>query len=247
MPESQYLKPVHVDIVCSFRGKPVWFLVSDRNPNFITWVGHRGKEGLRAKVVRILSVARSSMCLKPDSVALFFSKGISDRVFEKLSNEFRALELNPAFEEPKSQRVYVLGAGCRIFEIKIEGDRCVSGGGPVVKLVGCEGIGGGVNSSGDFRHLLSSLEGALKDESNKLLINFDTTALIAIISGISNGGIDQMLKNSDADLRTQFKGNYEFVLAQVNSNRSFYFLLCFTEKKYTVIPGNVREARPNPS
>ena len=115
VPESQYLKPVHVDIVCSFRGKPVWFLVSDRNPNFITWVGHRGEEGLRPKVVRILSVARSSICLKPDSVALFFSKGISDRVFEKLSNEFRALELNPAFEEPKSQRVYVLGAGCRIF------------------------------------------------------------------------------------------------------------------------------------
>lgn len=49
------------------------------------------------------------------------------------------------------------------------------------------------------------------------LINFDTTALIAIVSGISNGGTEKLLAAPECELRQRFKSNYEFVIAQVMS------------------------------
>ncbi|CBI26409.3 unnamed protein product, partial [Vitis vinifera] len=49
------------------------------------------------------------------------------------------------------------------------------------------------------------------------LINFDTTALIAVVSGISNGGTEKLLAAPETEMRLRFKGNYKFVIAQVLS------------------------------
>ncbi|KAF2290235.1 hypothetical protein GH714_004816 [Hevea brasiliensis] len=49
------------------------------------------------------------------------------------------------------------------------------------------------------------------------LINFDTTALIALVSGISNGCSEKLLATPEIELRQRFKGNFEFVIAQVLS------------------------------
>ncbi|KAL2533000.1 hypothetical protein Adt_06351 [Abeliophyllum distichum] len=57
----------------------------------------------------------------------------------------------------------------------------------------------------------------LLDGVGAKLVNFDTTAMIAIVSGISNGGTEKLLAKPENELRGRFKGNYEFVIAQVNS------------------------------
>ncbi|XP_075481417.1 uncharacterized protein LOC142522149 isoform X1 [Primulina tabacum] len=49
------------------------------------------------------------------------------------------------------------------------------------------------------------------------LVNLDTTAMIAMVSGISNGGTERLLATPKSELIVRFKGNYEFVIAQVNS------------------------------
>ncbi|XP_040995663.1 uncharacterized protein LOC121241871 isoform X2 [Juglans microcarpa x Juglans regia] len=49
------------------------------------------------------------------------------------------------------------------------------------------------------------------------LINFDTTALIALVSGISNGCTEKLLGTPESELRQRFKGNFEFVIGQVMS------------------------------
>lgn len=49
------------------------------------------------------------------------------------------------------------------------------------------------------------------------LINFDTTALIALVSGISNGGTHKLLAASENELRHRFKSSYDFVFKQVMS------------------------------
>ncbi|XP_057787083.1 uncharacterized protein LOC131004414 [Salvia miltiorrhiza] len=49
------------------------------------------------------------------------------------------------------------------------------------------------------------------------LVNFDTTAMVAIVSGISNGRTEKLLATSESQLRDRFKGNYDFVIAQVDS------------------------------
>ena len=56
-------------------------------------------------------------------------------------------------------------------------------------------------------------------------INFDTTALIALVSGISNGSSEKLLATPEAELRDRFKGNYEFVIGQVSFSSR---VLCFT-------------------
>lgn len=56
------------------------------------------------------------------------------------------------------------------------------------------------------------------------LINFDTTALIALVSGISNGGTEKLLGTPESALRQRFKGNFEFVIGQV---KSLYFCVYF--------------------
>ncbi|CAJ2667072.1 unnamed protein product [Trifolium pratense] len=68
---------------------------------------------------------------------------------------------------------------------------------------------------------LSSLDdkNSVSTESRNLLagsdlVNFDTTALIAFVSGISNGGTEKLLATPESDLRQRFKGNFDFVIGQ---------------------------------
>lgn len=51
--------------------------------------------------------------------------------------------------------------------------------------------------------------------SGEDIINFGTTALIALVSGISNGCTEKLLAAPEYELRERFKSNYEFVIAQV--------------------------------
>ena len=92
--------------------------------------------------------------------------------------------------------------------------------------------GGNVNlnfgSGNSFSALLSQMK---KVESTKMedfsgeddFINFDTTALIALVSGISNGCAEELLNKPKVELQHRFKGNYEFVIAQVKL--SFKYVL----------------------
>lgn len=67
----------------------------------------------------------------------------------------------------------------------------------------------------EVKHLESSEMKELLGEVD--LINFDTTALIALVSGISNGGTEKLLGTPESELRQRFKGNFEFVIGQVKS------------------------------
>lgn len=59
--------------------------------------------------------------------------------------------------------------------------------------------------------MLSSVR--LKGED--FLVNFDTTALVALVSGIANGCAERLLEISEIVLEEKFKGNTVFVIAQV--------------------------------
>lgn len=63
---------------------------------------------------------------------------------------------------------------------------------------------------------------SLKAKPDGDLINFDTTALIALVSGISNGCSEKLLATPEIELRQRFKGNVEFVIAQVRFTFWFY-------------------------
>lgn len=67
-----------------------------------------------------------------------------------------------------------------------------------------------------FSFDVENMETAKRGECD--VVNFDTTALIALVSAISNGGTEKLLATPESELRQRFKGNYEFVIGQVSSS-----------------------------
>ncbi|XP_059661630.1 uncharacterized protein LOC132307782 [Cornus florida] len=242
------LKGIHVDIVCSLNGEPVWFIVSDRNPKYISWNGSCRNKGLRMRIEQVLDAARSSITVRPSSVILFFSNGLDDSVRGKLEDEFRASKFGMEFsyfdfgfsEELEGEWINVLVRSYQqacVLEINVD---CSNNSIPRIKFGVNDSLLGadrqdlseehiGLNLGGSFcslvsRMILCSLD--VKDEESVQpkdssvqanLINLDTTALIAIVSGISNNGTEKLLATPESELRRRFKSNFEFVINQVMS------------------------------
>nr|GMD32822.1 UPF0415 protein C7orf25 homolog [Ipomoea batatas] len=219
---------VYIDIVCSLNGNPVWILVSDRNPK------HNDFKELRGRILEVLIAARqSNLTVRPSSVILSFSNGLRDDVIKKLRDEFGAIDLAGFGDCPPSEHELEEGP-CRSFEracileIKIEAfhpsiqvldskreeEKC---GDDVEHLEMDSNVV--VNLGESFCSLVSKMKrwSDWDVEENAELVNFDTTALIAAVSGISNGVTGKLLDTPESDLRARFKGNYEFVINQVNS------------------------------
>lgn len=204
------------------------------------------------RIEELLIAARSSVALKPSSIVLFFSIGLSSLVYEKLKEEFGATELELEFsvldfdftEDSESDWINVLGRTYReacILEIKVfeirhaieaELSECdVNGSCLVAAEAELSEDHTERNMGFSFCSLISRMEFFLlnvKDAEWTNLpnlfgsddfINFDTTALIALVSGISNGATEKILATPEGELRQRFKGNYEFVIGQV----SFWF------------------------
>ncbi|KAK9266233.1 hypothetical protein L1049_000020 [Liquidambar formosana] len=246
--KDSFAKGVHVDIVCTLNRSPVWFIVSNRNPKYVSWNGSHGNKGLRVRIARVLSAAVSSLTLKPSSIILFFSKGLDDIVHKKLKDEFEASEFGAEFshfdfdfsEELEGEWINVLTRSyrqARLFEIKVDlsmeeisvvecgiKDSLIRDAGPelaeeqtkiILADTFCSVISGMKICSPDVRDMEPAESGNLLGEDD--LINFDTTALIALVSGISNGGTKELLAEPEGELRQRFKSNVEFVIAQVMS------------------------------
>lgn len=246
-------KGVYVDIVCTLNRDPVWFIVSDRNPKYVSWDECSGNKGLRTRIQQVLDAARSSLTLKPSSVILFFSNGLDQCVCEKLQGEFGAYECAVEFpdcsfdflEEPESEWINVFARSYRgacILEIKVDH---VSPSVLVydVKDSPPDAVGTqipekhiDISLGASFSSLISGMkfcclhaEGVETLLGQDDLINFDTTALIAVVSGISNGGTEKLLAAPETEMRLRFKGNYKFVIAQVRNN---FFYVMITKHKH---------------
>lgn len=224
----QNSKSAHVDIVCTFNGKPVWFIVSDRNPKYISWYGQHGSsknKGLQFRVQLLLEAAHNSVALKPTSLIFFFANGLSGLTLEKFHSEFGAIDRKSKFSNFDINFSKELGGGwldilarsyeqASVLEIKIDCPQDVSKdplvANPLVKL-------NDVNFSGSFGDLISQMVLPKNGKIDGDLLNFDTTALIAIISGISNGNTQKLLATPEDELKNRFKGNTEFVIGQVMS------------------------------
>ncbi|KAL0731727.1 hypothetical protein Bca4012_027821 [Brassica carinata] len=213
---------VHVDLVCTLGKAPVWIIVSDRNPRYITWSENRhGIKGLRSRIDTILSAAHSTTTLKPYSLILFFANGLPLPVYEKLKDQFGAKDFDFGFdsdfdcEEETLEGEWVNVVRTRSYkeavsvEIKllIEGRDSLPFHEPVV-VAEAE-----VSSEDAFSSVLS----CMRLQGEDFLVNFDTTALVALVSGIANGCAERILDMSESVLEEKFKGNTVFVIAQARS------------------------------
>ncbi|XP_022742527.1 uncharacterized protein LOC111293821 [Durio zibethinus] len=234
---------IHVHIVCTLNKNPVWIIVSDRNPNYISWHPSKKTKGFKSRIQQVLDAARSTKTLRPFSIVLFFSNGLTNSIHQKLMDEFGAsklaLDLSDSYfdstEEIDGEWVNVISRSYKetcLLEIKVD---CVVNDvmsfehgtkDLFTNVFTPEHQGGNVNLKLGLGHSFSALLSRMKKvESTKAVdfsdendfINFDTTALIAVVSGISNGCAEELLNKPQVELQHRFKGNYEFVIAQAMS------------------------------
>ncbi|KAG4388373.1 hypothetical protein GLYMA_09G161751v4 [Glycine max] len=78
------LKHIHVDVVCTLNRKPVWIIVSDRNPEYISWDRCCKSKGLKLRIEEVLAAALSNLTLRPSSVILFFANGLATYIYNNL-------------------------------------------------------------------------------------------------------------------------------------------------------------------
>lgn len=221
-------KGAYVDIVCTFDGNPVWFIVSDRNPKYISWYGQQvssKNKGLQARVQLLLEVAHYSVTLKPTSIIFFFSNGLDEFTLEKFHSEYGAIDVKSRFsnfdvnfsKELGGEWIDILSRSYQqasVLEIRVDCPRDISKESLVVNpLV----KSGDHNLRGSFGALISQMISPNNEKMDGDLINFDTTALIAIVSGISNGNTQKLLATPEDELKNRFKGNTKFVIDQVMS------------------------------
>ncbi|KAJ4777397.1 UPF0415 protein C7orf25 [Rhynchospora pubera] len=213
---------IHVDIMCSFRRDPAWVFVSDRNPSYVSWVGSPGgkDKGLRDRVETAIAAANEAGSHRPNKLLFVFARGLEEDVRNKFLHEFGAVEsdfadgLEVVFDEMDDEWLGISDDSKRLldykaFEIQISGDPgenvTIDETMAQVELDLCSGF-----------DLPSSKTSPGSDFLGNV-INFDTTALIAMVSGISNGDAKQLLEAPPEKMREKYKSNYEFVIGQAKS------------------------------
>lgn len=173
-----------------------------------------------ARVEEVLTAARHANSLKPEIILLFFCSGVGSDVRQHLIVESSAVEISGAefgCQNPES-RVFKVKVALPSTNLEFESEsECTFVRGTEMSPFAVVEL-----NSDDilFCNVISemrstSLHAADEDGIGELL-NFDTTALIALVSGISNGATTRLLSTPEIEMRRRFKGNYEFILAQVN-------------------------------
>ncbi|KNA07281.1 hypothetical protein SOVF_173360 [Spinacia oleracea] len=236
---------VHIDIVCSLHNSPTWFIVSDRNPKYITWDSSGRDKGLKTRIEQIVRAAQFSLALKPVSIVLFFANGLDAAICERLMTNFGFREFDLEFshfefvfsDALEGEWVNVLGKSYqRACSLIMDVDPCakpcqrieyveeVSSSGVQLAETNYElGLGSSfcclIEMMKEWPLDVKSLESCKREDlsGENDVVNFDTTALVAIISGISNGGSEKLLAKSENELRQRFKSNTEFVIFQAQS------------------------------
>lgn len=218
-----------VDFACAFRGRPAWALISASNPARLAWAPHGG----RARVATVLDAARGAPPAKrPEKLLLAFSRGVGVDIALGLMEEFGAVEtdlLEEFIDDSDNEGGWIAVSfkpsqelrRFRAFEIDV-----VEGPGEVLlppEAAVTEGSGDEEVPLG-FEGAFGAFVGKILRESNEL-VNLDTTALVAIVSGISNGGVGRLMAVPESETRARFKCNYNFVIDQAQSELQFPILI----------------------
>ncbi|KAL6883488.1 hypothetical protein ACP4OV_010902 [Aristida adscensionis] len=219
-----------VDFACAFRGRPAWALVSAGNPARLAWAPPRAGAaagGPRARVDAVLSAARGAPpATQPEKLLLVFARGVGADVARGLAEGFGAVETDLLLDfvgvsEDAEEEGWVGVSfnpseelrSFRAFEIDV-----VEGAAGVIpmppEIVVAEGSDEELPL--DLEAGFGSFVGKMNVESREL-VNLDTTAMVALVSGISNGGVGKLMAVPEEETRARFKCNYKFVMDQAQS------------------------------
>jgi hypothetical protein len=173
----------------------------------------------------VLDAARGAApAPRPEKLLLFFSRGVGADIARGLAEVFGAVETDLLVEfigesEGEEEDGWVRVGFHPIEEMKsfraFEIDVVESNGEMVLPPAAVIPEG---RSEDEVPLALADGFGAflgkMSTESGEL-VNLDTTALVAAVSGISNGGVVKLMAVPEVETRARFKCNYKFVMDQV--------------------------------
>ncbi|KAI5081871.1 hypothetical protein GOP47_0001614 [Adiantum capillus-veneris] len=274
----------HVDVVCTFHVKPVWIVVSDRNPKYLYWsVESSQVKSWNFRVQQLATVAQLLNVLRPSAVLFCFARGVPGNVLEGFEGAIGASRIY-LFEEPNlnhanafedshlkfrsrlieeddgdwvcihvsAERAYL--DSCITFQVDINSQLDE----PVLSQRGGFGVQNSISiveSQGDtFPAVNEQHEGIHQHEGidshsgacdnlfcsclaiicrhsqffdqkqapfptpsfvpMQNIVNLDTTALIALVSEVSNGAASTVVNMSSEDLVLKFKSTAHFMKDQ---------------------------------
>lgn len=269
----------HVDIACTIDCKPVWLIVSSRNPRYIRW-SDTGKhlKGFKTRLLLLLRAVCADVVRQPESIFLCFAGRVPEEVDSGLKNEFGAIHVPSSSGACRHSNKFGLRPdqsnnslpGCEVseveggdwLEVEVKKDasfrwnrawetyeigvqnwkgpntgECVLN---VNKTV--DNKGGCIVGTEDEVCCSSSLSQSVSDQQTSLgrsvqlapdqaherpaaddghkLLNLDTTALVALVSEVTNGGADYLLALPQADLDKRFPSMSAFIREQVRKGAS---------------------------
>lgn len=242
----------HVDLVCTLLGEPVWVVVVNSSAHNRLWLDKKKRKGLRTRLCSLLHVASLVSAAQPSAVVLLVRDGFESRIEERLQEEFQATKMSESgleeellassscnFQEVEdgewvniqlpSSKVsywtsYWIRVGTQIRDIK-----CTE------NLVFKHALAAGSFRDEDPSSIGSSscwaaimrLQEKHEDklQQERKILNLDTTALVAVVSELTNGGAQQLLEMASEEREKRFPMMAKFVYEQVKL-RFFNSLLC---------------------
>lgn len=233
----------HVDLICTIRGEPVWVVVINSSAQNRLWFDKKGRKGLRTRLSSLLHAASVVSAAQPSSLVLLVRGGFDSSTEQQLQEDYQATRLSDNENASSSsdcscQEVedgewvdirirtswtsywikitpsgqccskdctenlaveHVRPADCFSQE-NFEDEVCVTGSSPCWAAI----------KSLQARH---GQFDQLQRERN--LLNLDTTALVAIVSELTNGGAEHLLQLSAEQRERRYPAMANFVNEQV--------------------------------
>uniref|UniRef100_A0A0E0M930 DUF1308 domain-containing protein n=1 Tax=Oryza punctata TaxID=4537 RepID=A0A0E0M930_ORYPU len=180
---------------------------------------------LRLVAAELRSAHGAPPATRPEKLLLVFARGVGADPARGLAEEFGAVEIDLLVDfvdeaDDDSEDGWVSVSfqpdedfrSFRAFEIDVAecGDEILSPPPPPLPSPEMEVKEGSLD--GEFNVFVGKMKMGSRE-----MVNLDTTALVAIVSGISNGGVIKLMSIPEEETRARFKCNYKFVMDQAHS------------------------------
>ncbi|EFJ21241.1 hypothetical protein SELMODRAFT_176538 [Selaginella moellendorffii] len=222
----------HVDLVGMYDGKPAWMVVSDRNPKHVSW------PELRSRAEILVQAAVANPVTRPDFLIFYFARGVERGVAESFKSEFSEYQIevddlhkfseveagewllvdeDQEEESLSSSWISLPVKAAVMYRLKVapasvfEGE-VINANEYTESIVGI--VEHGLEESGFYR-ILKDVSRDWGGRSERVeLVNLDTTALIGLVCGISNGVASSLAWCSVKQLQKKYSSFGHFFKTQ---------------------------------
>lgn len=231
----------HVDLICTLLGESVWVVVINSSQQNRLWFDKKKKKGLHTRVSSLLHAASLVSAARPSAIVLLVRDGFESRIEQQLQDEFQATKLSASdlgeedllncnFQEvedgewvnihlPTSNVKRWTSYWIRITPATQLCSKYCTENLASKHALAADSFPDEDESSVTGWAAIKSLQARHGDfdelQRQRKILNLDTTALVAVVSELTNGGAEHVLTMSPEEREERFPAMAKFVYEQV--------------------------------